>query len=278
MNETRDKRLTIIERIRPLIGERGYDSVSVDAMAAAAGVSKATFYRIFPAKEVVRQALLAAGVAPERLEARDGREALLDGAMVVFAAQGYAGATVDAIAQAAGMSKAGFYWHFESKEAIFAAVIARYAPFATLERIVMEGEQAGDDPHVVLTYILTAVSAAIAPYFALFRTILLEAFQNPAMSAVFARNVLGVVLPIVGGYLTRQVAAGRLRPMHPALAIQTLIGPLLIHLLTREMFASQFAMSPPIEAAIAHIVTTFLDGALVRPAESEGRIARGHNG
>jgi AcrR family transcriptional regulator len=271
------RQVAVLARIRPLVEERGYDVVSVDAMAAAAGISKATLYRIFPSKEVVRQALLATGVAPERLDRRDGREALLDAAMEVFATQGFAGATVDAIAQAAGMSKAGFYWHFESKEAIFAAVVARYAPFAAVERIISAGEQADDGPHAVLIAILTAIVAAITPRFALFRTIMLEAFQNPAMGAAVARNVLGVVLPMVGGYLTRQMAAGRLRPMHPALAIQSLIGPLFIHLLTREMFASQFAVTPPIETVITHIVTTFLDGALVRPAGSEGRTAYGRN-
>ncbi|MCA1723910.1 MAG: hypothetical protein LC748_06615, partial [Thermomicrobia bacterium] len=59
---------------------------------------------------------------------------------------------------------------------------------------------------------------------------------------------------------------------------QSLIGPLFIHLLTREMFASQFA-APPIEVVITHIVTTFLDGALVRPAGgSEGGIAHDRDG
>jgi AcrR family transcriptional regulator len=202
-------------------------------------------------------------------------------AMEVFATHGYAGAAVDAIAQAAGMSKAGFYWHFESKEAIFAAVVARYAPFAavvaryapfaTVERIISAGEQAVNDPHAVLTDILTAITTAIMPRFPLFRTIIIEAFQNPAMGAAVARNILGVALPMVGGYLTRQMAAGRLRPMHPALAIQSLIGPLFIHLLTREMFTAQFAVAPPIETVIAHIVQIFLDGALVRPAGSEER-------
>jgi AcrR family transcriptional regulator len=258
----------ILARIRPLIEERGYDAVSVEAMAAAAGIAKATLYRLFPSKETIRQALLAAGVAPERLDARDGREALLDAAMEVFATHGYAGAAVDAIAQAAGMSKAGFYWHFESKEAIFAAVVARYAPFATVERIISAGEQAVNDPHAVLTDILTAITTAIMPRFPLFRTIIVEAFQNPAMGAAVARNILGVALPMVGGYLTRQMAAGRLRPMHPALAIQSLIGPLFIHLLTREMFTAQFAVAPPIETVIAQIVGTFLCGAMVRSSET----------
>lgn len=273
-----EKQARIVERLQPLIEERGYDGVSVDAMAAAAGISKATFYRIFPAKEAVRAALLAAGVAPDRLGTRDGREALLDAAMDVFATEGYAGATVDAIAQVAGMSKAGVYWHFESKEAIFVAVIARYAPFATVERIIADGEYAHDDPHDVLTRILTAIAAAILPRFALFRTIMLEAFQNPAMGAAFARNILGVVLPMAGGYLTRQMAAGRLRQMHPALALQSLIGPLFFHLLTRELFTTQVGALPPVDTVIAHIVTIFLDGSAVRPAGSEGRIAHGRNG
>ncbi len=134
---------TVIARIRPLIEERGYDAVSVDAMAAAAGVSKATFYRIFPSKEAVRRRSCDAGVAPGQLDTRDGRETLLDAAMDIFAAQGYAGATVDEIAQAAGMSKAGFYWHFESKEAIFAAIIARYAPFARSSSIITRGRSGG---------------------------------------------------------------------------------------------------------------------------------------
>ena len=264
MMETRQA--ATLERIRPLIEQRGYDAVSVEAMAAAAGMSKATFYRLFPSKEAVRAALHAAGVAPERLDARNGREAILDAAMVVFAAQGYAGATLEAIAEAAGMSKAGVYWHFASKEAIFAAVVERYAPFAAVERIIAAGEAAGDDPRTILTRVLTEVVAAMMPRFTLFRTILLEAFQGSEMSAALGRNVLGHVLPIVGGYLQRQMTAGRFRPMHPVLALQSLIGPLFFYLLTRELVRAQIGAAPPIEAVIAHIITTFLDGVAIRPA------------
>lgn len=82
---------------------------------------------------------------------------------------------------------------------------------------------------------------------------------------------------MVGGYLTRQMAAGRLRPVPPALAMQSLIGPLFIHVLAREMFAAQFAVGPPIETVIAHTVTIFLDGARVHPAGGEERIAHGRH-
>lgn len=51
------------------------------------------------------------------------RAKLLDAAFAVFAAQGYTGATVDAIVQAAGYSKGAFYFHFSSKEEVFLEVL-----------------------------------------------------------------------------------------------------------------------------------------------------------
>lgn len=51
------------------------------------------------------------------------RSRLLESAFSVFAAQGYTGATVDAIVQAAGYSKGAFYFHFSSKEEVFLEVL-----------------------------------------------------------------------------------------------------------------------------------------------------------
>jgi AcrR family transcriptional regulator len=51
------------------------------------------------------------------------RDLLLDAAAGVFAERGYAGASVDRIAAAAGLSKGTFYWHFDSKEALFLALV-----------------------------------------------------------------------------------------------------------------------------------------------------------
>lgn len=51
------------------------------------------------------------------------RARLLEAAFNVFAAQGYTGATVDAIVQAAGYSKGAFYFHFSSKEEVFLEVL-----------------------------------------------------------------------------------------------------------------------------------------------------------
>ncbi len=51
------------------------------------------------------------------------REALMNSAGSLFAETGYDGATIETIAQKAGMAKGSFYLHFESKEEIFRALI-----------------------------------------------------------------------------------------------------------------------------------------------------------
>ncbi|BCP36313.1 hypothetical protein MINTMi198_16830 [Mycobacterium intracellulare M.i.198] len=53
---------------------------------------------------------------PTRGEVRDR---ILDAASKVFAAEGFAGATIDAIGQAAGFTKGAVYSNFESKDELF---------------------------------------------------------------------------------------------------------------------------------------------------------------
>lgn len=51
------------------------------------------------------------------------REQLLDAAATVFAERGYRGASVEAIAAAAGVTKGALYWSFESKADLFFSLL-----------------------------------------------------------------------------------------------------------------------------------------------------------
>jgi AcrR family transcriptional regulator len=51
------------------------------------------------------------------------REQLLDAAARVFAERGYRGASVEAIAAAAGVTKGALYWNFESKADLFFSLL-----------------------------------------------------------------------------------------------------------------------------------------------------------
>ena len=55
------------------------------------------------------------------------RQALLDAAREVFLEKGYANATIDAVVERAGGSKATVYSLFENKEGLFAALVAEAA-------------------------------------------------------------------------------------------------------------------------------------------------------
>jgi AcrR family transcriptional regulator len=60
-----------------------------------------------------------------RLPAEERRAAILDSALDVFARHGYHAASIDDIAQAAGVSKALIYEHFPSKRDLHAALLER---------------------------------------------------------------------------------------------------------------------------------------------------------
>ena len=58
-----------------------------------------------------------------KLPAEKRRAQLIKAAMKVISKKGYAGATTDAIARQAGLTKGALYFHFGSKEDIFFAVV-----------------------------------------------------------------------------------------------------------------------------------------------------------
>src|SRR3954447_24709446 len=62
----------------------------------------------------------------KRLSAEDRRSAILDAALEVFSRRGYNGASIDEIAQAAGISKALIYKHFPSKKDLHVSLLERH--------------------------------------------------------------------------------------------------------------------------------------------------------
>jgi TetR/AcrR family transcriptional repressor of mexJK operon len=64
-----------------------------------------------------------AAAAPGRPKDMEKHAAILDAAMQLFPSRGYDGVSVDAIAQAAGVSKLTVYSHFADKETLFGAAV-----------------------------------------------------------------------------------------------------------------------------------------------------------
>ncbi|MEI8255612.1 MAG: TetR family transcriptional regulator [Deltaproteobacteria bacterium] len=61
---------------------------------------------------------------PPKDPARDTRQALLDAGLELFAMHGFHGTSLRQIAQAVGVRESALYNHFDSKEALFHAIVA----------------------------------------------------------------------------------------------------------------------------------------------------------
>ena len=61
-------------------------------------------------------------------------------------------------------------------------------------------------------------------------------------------------------YLARQMDAGRLRRTDPLVALQALLGPLLLYAILQPDFWTEVAEPPPAAQAVAEIVGIWLRG------------------
>lgn len=112
---------------------------------------------------------------------------LLDAAMHVIRAQGYAATTVDAICRAAGLTKGAFFHHFKSKEELAVAAAAHFAAMAERLFAVAPYQKLGDPLDRLLGYIdfrSAILEGPIPDFTCLLGTMVQEAYAtHPAIRA-----------------------------------------------------------------------------------------------
>src|SRR5882672_7049520 len=156
---------------------------------------------------------------PCQIAEPERRQLLLDAAESVFVELGYSSASMDDIARRAGMSKKTLYRLFETKEALFAAVIA--ARRATLETTA----ESGDCPDVeaaekVLRRFLGGIARfVLAPrQAALYRLVIAESQRAPEIAHAFYREGPTKARLALTEWLTLQDARRNLIVPDPACA------------------------------------------------------------
>jgi AcrR family transcriptional regulator len=118
---TRDRILTAARRLAQL---KPIHDISLTDVAKEAEVSWPTVRRYLGTKQQLRD-FLTLDAAPTA-QPIDTRDRILVSAQRVFAHHGYAGATLDAIAADAGLTKGAVYWHFASKVELFLALLRNH--------------------------------------------------------------------------------------------------------------------------------------------------------
>ncbi|ADD40969.1 TetR/AcrR family transcriptional regulator [Stackebrandtia nassauensis] len=101
---------------------------------------------------------------PRKEEATDTRTVLLDAALKLFVAKGFAATSVRMIARAAGLSDGGLYAHFPSKQAVYDELLASAGPGVVDGMVAELLPEAGTPPQDPETF-LTQLVGRILDYF-----------------------------------------------------------------------------------------------------------------
>jgi len=162
---------------------------------------------------IVTQARGRAAGRKVRPRVREENErALLAAAEVVFAEQGFAGATTAAIARRAGMPKANLHYYFATKEGLYRAVVARVLT-AWLE--AASSFDASEDPKEALSaYIGAKMDLARAMPLAS-RIWTAEIMRGAPIIQDFLDTTLTEWVASRGAAVKRWIKAGKLKPIEP---------------------------------------------------------------
>ena len=200
---------------------------------------------------------------PCQIDELERRRLLIEAAESVFLESGYSSAVTSDIARRAGMSKKTLYRLFDSKESLFAAVIAS------------RRESIGPAPvHDVHCPDIASVRRALSHHLgqlarfilaprqvALYRLVIAEAHRAPELSRAFYREGPGKALGQIAELLRQQNACGTLSVPDPDLDAIMLISMAVSELHMQLLIGAVAKIDDElIEARVSHAIRLFFDG------------------
>jgi TetR/AcrR family transcriptional repressor of mexJK operon len=222
---------------------------TIDELAQAAGVSRATVYRLFGSRQEV---LREAGLEPDR----DSRQRVLAAAADLVGRDGLARLSMDELAAAAGVSRASLYRLFPGKPALFRELVRAYSPMETVVAIIEESREL--PPEEVMPELARQAARVLEGRTGIVRTLLFELLSSSPDSTEAADwAFLGGVLT-VAGYVAEQMRLGRLRSMDPVVALTGFVGPVLLHLLGRPLLERELGYDRPIEDTVTQLAENWV--------------------
>jgi AcrR family transcriptional regulator len=258
-----DRRERILTQARELLS--GGDRPTVEDIALAAGVSKAAFYREFDSR--------AALVGALRLDPEPAtRDRVLRAALELVGGAGLTALSMDELAVRAGVSRATLYRLFPGKPALFIGLVHAFSPLEPVSRKAMEMSEF--PPEVVMPElartVFRVVAGPTAPGVGLMRAIFFEVSALSPEAEAAAHELVTTILGSVGAYLLREMAEGRLRRMHPVLALQSFVGPIFFHLLLRPVVERMVGLNLDGEQAVTTLAEQWLRA--MKPDAIQGEV------
>ena len=176
-----------------------------------------------------------------RRRAADRPQEILDAALTVFSAKGFAATKLDDVAAAAGISKGLLYRYFDNKAELFKELI-RQTLVASI-RDVGDRAQASGSARAALDMFLHQLAAIAedARRSAIPKLVVSESGSFPELAEFYLAEVIGPGLRQLAGVIRRGVDSGEFRAVDPDMAARSIIAPLLLLTIWRHTFARYFS-------------------------------------
>jgi AcrR family transcriptional regulator len=246
--QTRER---ILRRARGVLAKG--EKPTVAQFAEAAGVSRASFYRAFESRGALLEAL---EVQPEP----DARERILDAALTMVGAHGLSALSMDDLAIRAGVSRATLYRLFPGKPVLFTSLLKAYSPLEPVSRLAIE--MSDEPPDVVMPEIARTVYRTVygsgETRLGMLRAVFFEVSSLAPDAEESAREAMRTIIGSVGAYVMTQMTSGTLRPMSPLLALQSFVGPIFFHVLTRPLVERVLGVDIDGELAVTELAESWL--------------------
>ncbi len=193
--------------------------------------------------------------------ANDTKERILAAALEMFSQNGYAGTNIRELSASLGLVKSGVYKHYESKEAIWNALLD--------EMISYYGERFGspehlppvpDTPEGLVTMTMQMVNFTVHDEKVIMtrKVLTLEQFRDVRARELATKHFLTGLTDMFTQIFSGMMEKGLLRQDDPAMLAFAYTAPIsvLIHLCDREPEKTGEAMAR-IEAFIRHFIKTY---------------------
>jgi AcrR family transcriptional regulator len=193
----------------------------------------------------------------------DRREQIIDAAMHVFAQKGFVRATNKDIARAAGITPGLIYHYFDSKEALFQAIIEGRSPLRVIHSL--PPQTLAQSPEVFLRFIVMQVLGILEEenFIQLIRVFLPEVMYNQNTGSAIS-NAIQQALGFLDSYFQSKMETGELRRTDPSLIPQLLIGSVMAFVLRRNVIRDPQVLHFTHEQIADAVVETMLKGLLPR--------------
>lgn len=209
------------------------------------------------------------------------RRRILEAAAEVFAREGFAGARVEHIAKAAGVNKAGLYYHVGNKARLFEEVMVEH--FSEVAARMERAAASSEDPGQRLDALVRVLAEAFEERPARARIMLIELARGGVIDSETVMRQMARIFRCTSTVVSSGVQSGVFTPENPFFVHMCLIGSLVLFILSgpqRERAAAmglgrEFGIDPM--APIADM-TAFLSGMLRRGLAAPGAHSHGGGG